>query len=165
MCTEYNNHFILISGESGAGKTEASKKILQFYAMTCPTTQQLQVVRDRLLLSNPVLEVRELQRGRPAEQSRFTRPGTLAGLWRRVSSQKAQTKILNALTRSAQECAGKQNSPPPKIDERDKAQIRVSFFQSLSVCLIFRHLEMPRLFATTTQAGLESTWTSSLTSR
>ncbi|XP_066545062.1 unconventional myosin-Ih [Amia ocellicauda] len=56
MLTEYNNHFILISGESGAGKTEASKKILQFYAVCCPSTEQLHSVRDRLLLSNPVLE-------------------------------------------------------------------------------------------------------------
>uniref|UniRef100_A0A4W5Q9U2 Myosin IH n=1 Tax=Hucho hucho TaxID=62062 RepID=A0A4W5Q9U2_9TELE len=56
MLTEANNHFILISGESGAGKTEASKKILQFYAVSCPSTKLLDNVRDRLLLSNPVLE-------------------------------------------------------------------------------------------------------------
>lgn len=57
MLSEFNNHFILISGESGAGKTEASKKILQFYAVSCPSTRVLNNVRDRLLLSNPVLEV------------------------------------------------------------------------------------------------------------
>lgn len=57
MLSEFNNHFILISGESGAGKTEASKKILQFYAVSCPSTKLLNNVRDRLLLSNPVLEV------------------------------------------------------------------------------------------------------------
>ena len=57
MQSEFNNHFILISGESGAGKTEASKKILQFYAVSCPSTKLLNNVRDRLLLSNPVLEV------------------------------------------------------------------------------------------------------------
>ncbi|KAK2912033.1 hypothetical protein Q8A67_004166 [Cirrhinus molitorella] len=56
MISETNNHFILISGESGAGKTEASKKVLQFYAVCCPSTRLLDSVRDRLLLSNPVLE-------------------------------------------------------------------------------------------------------------
>ncbi|KAL2091871.1 hypothetical protein ACEWY4_011669 [Coilia grayii] len=56
MLTEYNNHFILISGESGAGKTEASKKILQYYAVSCPSSAILDTVRDRMLMSNPVLE-------------------------------------------------------------------------------------------------------------
>ncbi|XP_034048417.1 LOW QUALITY PROTEIN: unconventional myosin-Ih [Thalassophryne amazonica] len=56
MLSEMNNHFILISGESGAGKTEASKKILQFYAVSCPSTKLLNNIRDRLLHSNPVLE-------------------------------------------------------------------------------------------------------------
>lgn len=57
MLTEFNNHFILISGESGAGKTEASKKILQYYAVSCPSTTLLNTVRDKMLMSNPVLEV------------------------------------------------------------------------------------------------------------
>uniref|UniRef100_A0A3B3TQ67 Myosin IH n=1 Tax=Poecilia latipinna TaxID=48699 RepID=A0A3B3TQ67_9TELE len=56
MLTEFNNHFILISGESGAGKTEASKKILQYYAVSCPSTTLMNTVRDKMLMSNPVLE-------------------------------------------------------------------------------------------------------------
>ncbi|KAM9857812.1 unconventional myosin-Ih [Aulostomus maculatus] len=56
MLTELNNHFILISGESGAGKTEASKKILQYYAVSCPSSTLLNTVRDKMLKSNPVLE-------------------------------------------------------------------------------------------------------------
>nr|XP_057928076.1 unconventional myosin-Ih isoform X2 [Doryrhamphus excisus] len=56
MLAEFSNHFILISGESGAGKTEASKKILQYYAVSCPSTALLNTVRDKMLMSNPVLE-------------------------------------------------------------------------------------------------------------
>ncbi|KAM9319265.1 unconventional myosin-Ic [Gastrophryne carolinensis] len=54
--TERKDQCILISGESGAGKTEASKKILQYYAVTCPASDQVETVKDRLLQSNPVLE-------------------------------------------------------------------------------------------------------------
>lgn len=58
MRTERRDQCILISGESGAGKTEASKKVLQYYAFTCPVSEQVQSVKDRLLQSNPVLEVK-----------------------------------------------------------------------------------------------------------
>ncbi|XP_076138752.1 myosin Ic, paralog b isoform X1 [Alosa pseudoharengus] len=56
MRTERRDQCILISGESGAGKTEASKKVLQYYAVTCPASDHVQTVKDRLLQSNPVLE-------------------------------------------------------------------------------------------------------------
>ncbi|XP_067084920.1 unconventional myosin-Ic isoform X1 [Osmerus mordax] len=56
MRTERRDQCILISGESGAGKTEASKKILLYYAVTCPVSDHMAALRDRLLQSNPVLE-------------------------------------------------------------------------------------------------------------
>ncbi|KAL7400648.1 hypothetical protein ABVT39_015483 [Epinephelus coioides] len=56
MRTERKDQCILISGESSAGKTEASKKILQYYAVTCPASEHVQTVKDRLLQSSPVLE-------------------------------------------------------------------------------------------------------------
>lgn len=57
MRTERKDQCILISGESGAGKTEASKKILLYYAVTCPTNDRMASLGDCLLQSNPVLEV------------------------------------------------------------------------------------------------------------
>uniref|UniRef100_A0A4W6FL52 Myosin Ic, paralog a n=1 Tax=Lates calcarifer TaxID=8187 RepID=A0A4W6FL52_LATCA len=56
MRTERKDQCILISGESGAGKTEASKKILLYYAVTCPMNDHMAALGDRLLQSNPVLE-------------------------------------------------------------------------------------------------------------
>jgi len=48
-----SRHALLISGESGAGKTEATRAALSFLASRCGAAHG---VRDRLLHSNPVLE-------------------------------------------------------------------------------------------------------------
>lgn len=44
------------SGESGAGKTEASKKIMQFIAAVSGNSPNVQHVKDVILESNPLLE-------------------------------------------------------------------------------------------------------------
>ena len=46
----------ILKGESGAGKTEASKKVLQFIAATTRQKSKVNSVKDKLLQSNPVLE-------------------------------------------------------------------------------------------------------------
>lgn len=51
----YNGKFIQI-GESGSGKTEASKKVLQYIAAASGHTSSVEGVKDKLLQSNPVLE-------------------------------------------------------------------------------------------------------------
>ncbi|XP_045109044.1 unconventional myosin IC-like isoform X2 [Portunus trituberculatus] len=56
MISEVTDHCILISGESGAGKTEASKQVLRFLAATSLHRREVDRVRDRLLQSNPLLE-------------------------------------------------------------------------------------------------------------
>lgn len=58
MRREFHDQCVLISGESGSGKTEASKKILHYIA-TCnhQESNEIDRVKDRLLQSNPILEV------------------------------------------------------------------------------------------------------------
>ncbi|RDD43026.1 Unconventional myosin-Ic [Trichoplax sp. H2] len=55
MLNEGQDQCILISGESGAGKTEASKKILEYIAEVSAHTRGKDI-RDMLLNSNPILE-------------------------------------------------------------------------------------------------------------
>eukprot|EP01091_Cochliopodium_minus_P000432 TRINITY_DN1040_c0_g1_i1.p1 TRINITY_DN1040_c0_g1~~TRINITY_DN1040_c0_g1_i1.p1 ORF type:complete len:1025 (+),score=324.78 TRINITY_DN1040_c0_g1_i1:24-3077(+) len=50
------NQCILISGESGAGKTVTSKKILNYIAAVSKSTKEAEIVKDMLLESNPLLE-------------------------------------------------------------------------------------------------------------
>uniref|UniRef100_A0A023FBM3 Putative myosin class ii heavy chain n=1 Tax=Triatoma infestans TaxID=30076 RepID=A0A023FBM3_TRIIF len=56
LVEEHYDQCILISGESGSGKTEASKKVLEYIAAVSDNKGQVQTVKDKLLQSNPVLE-------------------------------------------------------------------------------------------------------------
>jgi len=56
MRDRYVNQCILITGESGAGKTEASKVIMKYIAAVSGSGEKVDKVKDQLLNSNPVLE-------------------------------------------------------------------------------------------------------------
>ena len=47
---------VIISGESGAGKTEAAKKVMEYVAAVSGKSTDANVVKDKLLNTNPVLE-------------------------------------------------------------------------------------------------------------
>ncbi|XP_063984112.1 unconventional myosin IC isoform X2 [Diachasmimorpha longicaudata] len=56
LAKENRDQCILISGESGSGKTEASKKVLQFIAAATGHKKKVDAVSGKLIGSNPVLE-------------------------------------------------------------------------------------------------------------
>ena len=57
LMSSHLDQVILITGESGAGKTEAAKKVMEYVAAVSPLAAPSDVnIKDRLLQSNPVLE-------------------------------------------------------------------------------------------------------------
>mmetsp|Transcript_16719 Transcript_16719/g.24978 ORF Transcript_16719/g.24978 Transcript_16719/m.24978 type:complete len:1181 (+) Transcript_16719:58-3600(+) len=56
MQGENESQCVIISGESGAGKTEASKKVMQFVASVSGKGGDVERVKDVIMQSNPLLE-------------------------------------------------------------------------------------------------------------
>jgi myosin-1 len=56
MMSEAENHCVIISGESGAGKTEASKKVMEYVAAVSGDSPEVVRTKDVILQSNPLLE-------------------------------------------------------------------------------------------------------------
>lgn len=56
MCREEKNQSIIISGESGSGKTVSAKFTMRYFAVVGGATQQTSV-EEKVLASNPIMEV------------------------------------------------------------------------------------------------------------
>jgi myosin-1 len=56
MILEEENQCVIISGESGAGKTEAAKQIMLYIAAVSGDSDQMKRVKEIILESNPLLE-------------------------------------------------------------------------------------------------------------
>lgn len=56
MRDRHTDQCVIISGESGAGKTEASKLVMQHVAAVSGHGEEVNRVKQQLLKSNPVLE-------------------------------------------------------------------------------------------------------------
>ena len=56
MRDHHQDQCVIIAGESGAGKTEASKLLMQYIAAISGKSEEVEYVKKQLLQSNPVLE-------------------------------------------------------------------------------------------------------------
>merc|ERR1719173_27683 len=59
MCNSGINQSILITGESGAGKTENTKKVISYFATICSSGKRKEgeaSLEDKIVMTNPVLE-------------------------------------------------------------------------------------------------------------
>ena len=55
-CREKKNQSLIISGESGAGKTVSAKFVMRYFATVGGASSETQIER-KVLASNPIMEV------------------------------------------------------------------------------------------------------------
>jgi len=90
MTARSNNQSILVNGESGSGKTEATKQILEFLAKQVGSDNEEHHVSQKLVVSNPLIEAfGNAKTIRNNNSSRF-------GKWIKVTFDRTSSKIAGA---------------------------------------------------------------------
>ena len=64
------NQSIIVTGESGAGKTVSAKFTMRYFASVGGTSKTESTVEQKVLASNPIMEVCTRTRGLPKVQSK-----------------------------------------------------------------------------------------------
>lgn len=57
LCRDERNQSIIVSGESGAGKTVSAKYAMRYFATVSSTSEEANV-EERVLASSPIMEVK-----------------------------------------------------------------------------------------------------------
>lgn len=62
-CRDERNQSIIVSGESGAGKTVSAKYAMRYFAIVSSSSGEANV-EERVLASNPIMEVTFISAGK-----------------------------------------------------------------------------------------------------
>lgn len=99
----HKNQSIIVSGESGAGKTVSARYAMRYFAVVSKSGSKARV-EDKVLASNPITEVRLHSTTRMLTmfthpRRSLTRPMLLGGNWKRQDHQERQQQPLREIHR------------------------------------------------------------------
>jgi len=157
LLSERADQCVIISGESGAGKTEASKKIMQYIAAVSGEGKEIVRVKEQILKSNPVLEA--FGNAKTVRNNNSSRFGKYMEIYFDYKGDPVGGKVTNYLLEKSRIIQPAKTEPGfhifyqlmQGVDEKEKEALHLKapeFFRYLSVseCYTVKGIDDPREF-------------------